>query len=66
MHLAVICFFLGAAALSYTIVDTMRVVSGKWLYLTLLNISEILFGIGHWKFVMIYFVSAVDTKNIFW
>jgi len=26
----------------------------------------VFFCIGHWKFVLTYFVSAIDTKNIFW
>ena len=67
--MALLCFFFGFAALTlviwYTLVLTTGYQNPKVLNI-LWTANNILFCVGHWKFVFQFFVGAIDTKNILW
>lgn len=66
-HLVILCFCFGTAALAYTVADTLRVAKDDQFYThTLTTVNDILFCMGHWKFVFQFYVSAADTKIILW
>ena len=69
-HLVILCFCFGLAALANSVWYIIYLTNGNQQTTEAVNIlstaNNILFCVGHWKFVFQFFVSAIDTKNIMW
>ncbi len=68
-HLAILSFCFGFAALAYVVQYTLLLTNGHQntdATNILSTANNILFCVGHWKFVFQFFIGAIDTKSILW
>ncbi len=68
-HLAILSFCFGFAALAYAVEYTLFLTNGHQETVainTLGTASDILFCVGHWKFVFQFCIGAIDTKSVLW
>ncbi len=68
--MVILCFFFGTAVLADAVSDILLLTNNKDQFtaadIRLTTAGNILFCLGHWKFVWQFFIGAIDTKSILW